>query len=1295
MVIETAAYFGRRVRSAAWFLIGALSLCGVAAAQTPPAVTTGSVIQLPHVEFNQIYKVVYWQGNVLLLDTASSILYQLAPGSTTFTSIATPANSPLSGAGDYWNMDMTIDKEGTLYIDERYGTSNQNGLFFRVPYNPSSKSWAVTANDGWGATIEASGGSSLLSDGSDCVAFMDSGKGDGSGTLYWQTELSPVDIYEQQVGANGALVGSATPVVIGLKVNQGRMAMDARGNIFFVENGANGAEEDEVYFVPGGSTNLAGESALTELIPPSVFTGKFNGAGLDPAGNLYLSINTGAPSISGVVEIPNSCGNDAHSASCYDFNNASYVSPVGGASSVAVDPRGFLWIPSYGNFTYGSSSPYGGGENSTTDYCTGGACNVVLWAMGSDNLGASPVGTVSATGTVFVNFNTAITPGAIGFSQPGTASDFATTTTNPYPNSAATTPTTACTAGTVYTPMTSCPVWVTMTPQTTGPISGELTMKDSSGNPISGSTTYLSGVGQGPMAALLGIPQQTAMAAGLSTPAQAAVDTLGNVYVADPGLGKVLEYAAGSSGATGVSIGSGLSAPTGVAVDGSGDVYIGDSGSIYEIPFVGGKLDTAGQVTLATSDTANNLPLGSHLNLAVDGSGDVYAADPDDTQVVKVDNPAGATTQTSYTVVGTGFTAPSAVAVDNSGDLFVADGTNLDEITPWGGQSLVDTTLSSPVTGLAVEPSGAVDVAQKGGILRIPFLAGSFAVNDAIPIDTVQTEPNSVAIDGQGNLYATDMTGGTPNLYELNVTNNAAYDFGQVGAYVAQEQDVSVYNIGNEPLTFTTDPTFSDNTDFSLVSPTLSPCDTTGATTVASGGSCAFGVQIDAQVQQPTSITSSMSVTSSATNGTATATLTAAASITLEPTAVSLSLNPATTTFPGSTTATVTILQSPIAGNSTTTNVPDGTVTITLTSGSTQHVFTGTATGTDAGTTATINLTSLLGGTYNVRAVYKGNANYGGGTATATLIVAQAPASIAVGEPSGIQPNSTNGVYYVLVASNTTLSVTVSSGVGTPTGTITFMNGSQPADPTQVNQPLDANGQVTFNLENLTAGTQPGGVTYNLTAVYSGDTNFATETSAPITFQVIEPSVLLSASPASLSTPAGTPVSSTITLQSLVGLSASGGVNITCDNTTLPQYSECTFNNPQPEFCAAPGTSTCFPTTTTVVTLSTNIPVNVGSLRTQTSPFALAGVFSLGLLGLGLRKRKLISRGMFQVICLTLLLAGSIAGFTGCTNSGYTHTPPAPHEVTPSGSYNVSIVVTNEASGYQYSLPFTLPVTIK
>ena len=39
--------------------------------------------------------------------------------------------------------------------------------------------------------------------------------------------------------------------------------------------------------------------------------------------------------------------------------------------------------------------------------------------------------------------------------------------------------------------------------------------------------------------------------------------------------------------------------------------------------------------------------------------------------------------------------------------------------------------------------------------------------------------------------------------------------------------------------------------------------------------------------------------------------------------------------------------------------------------------------------------------------------------------------------------------------------------------------------------------------------------------------------------------------------------------------------------------------------------------------------------------------------------------------------------------------PPAPHVVTPSGTYNIRLYVTDPHEGTVKSLPFTLPVTVK
>jgi Bacterial Ig-like domain (group 3) len=937
---------------------------------------------------------------------------------------------------------------------------------------------------------------------------------------------------------------------------------------------------------------------------------------------------------------------------------------VQSSGPLAIDPRGYFWIPTSTNgWTPPGSLPYPGTNN------------VVLWQIGSANVGASPVGTPGAPGTVFFNFSQAITPAKIVFSQPGTGSDFVPSATNPIIDTTVTPVQLPCTAGKQYSAYTTCPYWVSLNARRPGIISGQVMMQDSS-NKVIGQSTYLTGIGQGPDISLMVPVAQSPLATGLVSPQQAAADSQGNVYLADSGQGKVLTFAAGATSASaGISVGTGFTAPSGVAVDGSGDVYIADSGKVIEIPFVNGALNTAAQTTLASG-------LGTKLKLAADGNGNVFVTDPDNARVLKLSNPLTTSVVNGAVPIGSGFSKPSAITVDNAGNVFVGDGTTLSKIgAPFYGPPVAITNaLVAPISGLAVDASGSVDVAQSGGILHIPSVAGVLSANSAVAIDSgVITAPNGLAIDTLGNLYVSDLTSGK-NLFLLSV--NAAVNFGQVSPFVPSNPvDVNVFNIGNLPLSIKPDPTFSGAmaAEFSTALATQNGCDTTGATPVAPGSSCIIDVQIIAN--DVGTRTGTMSVTSNAVNAAAvTASLTGFGVNNLERSKVVLALNPATgVTYPGSTTATITVTPT------VSTTTPTGQVVVVLINQNPKlHQTTTLPAGSLTAGVAAFNMAGILGGTYTVQATYFGDTKFSGGRVTATLIVAQANPAVTLTQPSNITP--VLGVYYVPLGSNTTLMASVASTKGIPTGNVSFMNGSQVADPTQNPLTLNANSNATFGTQNLPAGS------YALTAVYNGDQNFGTITSSVINFQVIPPSIIITSAPASLTVTAGVPVQAKLTLQSLVGYAAvnltGGGVFVACDNSTVPKYSECTFDVPQVQI-AANGSST------TTLTLSSNLPVNVGSLSTHTSPIAFAGVFGLGLIGLAFRRKTKQFRAALDMVCLMLLLTASLMGVSGCTNSGYTTTPPAPHVVTPSGSYNIRLYATDPVSGITKTLPFTLPVTVK
>src|SRR5207244_1120199 len=78
-----------------------------------------------------------------------------------------------------------------------------------------------------------------------------------------------------------------------------------------------------------------------------------------------------------------------------------------------------------------------------------------------------------------------------------------------------------------------------------------------------------------------------------------------------------------------------------------------------------------------------------------------------------------------------------------------------------------------------------------------------------------------------------------------------------------------------------------------------------------------------------------------------------------------------------------------------------------------------------------------------------------------------------------------------VVGQSVTFTATVTattSGAGTPTGTVTFKDGT-----TALGTSTLSGGSATFSTAALAAGT------HTITAVYSGDTNFAASTSSALT----------------------------------------------------------------------------------------------------------------------------------------------------------------------------------------------------
>ncbi|HEX3978455.1 MAG TPA: hypothetical protein VHW96_19455 [Solirubrobacteraceae bacterium] len=205
------------------------------------------------------------------------------------------------------------------------------------------------------------------------------------------------------------------------------------------------------------------------------------------------------------------------------------------------------------------------------------------------------------------------------------------------------------------------------------------------------------------------------VASGLNAPSGVAVDrSSGDVYIADTGNhevkqlspGGALSVIAGTGTAgtptAGAATASDLGGPSGLAVDSAGNLYIADGGAsgnpLVEKVSPGGTLSIlAGSGASGTplAGSATHSPLRSPTGVAVDAGGNVFVADTGASLVLKV-TPAGLLSifagktgqagAATANVVATSskLNAPTGLATDAAGNLYIADTSNnrVEEVTP-------------------------------------------------------------------------------------------------------------------------------------------------------------------------------------------------------------------------------------------------------------------------------------------------------------------------------------------------------------------------------------------------------------------------------------------------------------------------------------------------------------------------------------------------------------------------------------------------------------------------------------
>lgn len=705
-----------------------------------------------------------------------------------------------------------------------------------------------------------------------------------------------------------------------------------------------------------------------------------------------------------------------------------------------------------------------------------------------------------------------------------------------------------CSANVSYLAGQQCTVAVQFAPTAAGLRTGAVVLTALDGSKMA--TATLAGMGVGGLPVL--VPGQIDTVAGngawiyhgdgvpatqapIFLPTAIIADGAGNLFLSDSSNNRIRRVDAqtgliatiagtgtpGFSGDGGPASYAAISSPSGLVMDGAGDLFFADSGNhvIRRIDAISGIITTIAGVPgsqgysgdgLAATAAQLTLPQG----LAFDARQTLYIADTGN-NVVRAVNPV---TGVIRTVAGTGvagfngdnrsatgaqLNTPWNIAFGTDGSLYIAD-LNNNRVRKVDSSGNISTVAGSGVRGFAGDGSPAQNAELEGPAALAFDPAGNFYIADSgnnrvrrvnASDGTIQTiagndseqfagdagpanaaslyGPYALFLDQSGNLFVADMFHN--RVRRISATSIALqYSTIRVGN-VSPPQPEGFENDGNAAMTLT--PIVLNN---AALDPVTTTC--AAGSAMAPDSPCNLGVEF-APTAIGVNVTGSVTLTPAGGGGPAVVNVSGQV-LSVNPTAVALTSGSNPSVVGNAVTFNATVASAGTALTGTVVFLDGSTTLCSVALG--------------AGGSAVCSTSTLALGSHTITARYSGDSDDASSVSGALQqIVKQSPSVSLV-----VSPNP------AIVTGTVAFSVTVTAPTGTPTGTVTFFDGTSPIGSANLN----ASGVANFSTTQLAAAS------HALSVAYAGDSLNAAAQSNVVneTVQLAATSTALAASTTSI-----------------------------------------------------------------------------------------------------------------------------------------------------------------------------------